>query len=361
MRIRDLIPEREALITADYYSRKNLSVLSGPVLQGKLAYDVRRLADEINWDYAVIERLDRDQLSTTLIPFNLGKALLDNDASNNLPLAPGDVVTVFSKSDVAAPAGRRPVVVSLEGEFRSAGVYQAQPGETLRQLVVRIGGLTPDAYVFGAEFTRESTRRDQEERLRQTVDQLEQDVQRAAVVRAQNVSSAEDANALKQQTEAQRLVVNRLRTLKPTGRIVLEVPENGTTAHLPDMPLEDGDRLFVPKTPAMVNVFGTVFNESAFMFSPDRDVHDYLALAGGPRKQADKKSIYLLRANGTVVSSRQNGMLGGSISNRRVAPGDTIVVPEDFERTTWMKDLKDWTQVFYQFGLGAAAIKVLQE
>ncbi len=361
MRIRDLIPEREALVTADYYARKNLSVLSGPVVQGKLAYDVRRLADEINWDYAVIERLDRNELSTTLIPFNLGKALLDNDASNNLPLLPGDVVTVFSKSDVAAPAGRRAVVVSLEGEFTSAGVYQAQPGETLRQLVVRVGGLTPDAYVFGAEFTRESTRRDQEERLRQTVDQLEQDVQRAAAVRAQSVTSAEEAAALKQQAEAQRLVVNRLRTLKPSGRIVLELPESATTAHLPDVPLEDGDRLVVPKLPAMVNVFGTVFNESAFMFVPDRDVHDYLALAGGPRKQADHRSIYLLRANGTVVSTRQAGMLAGSISNRRVAPGDTIVVPEDFERTSWMKDLKDWTQIFYQFGLGAAALKVIRE
>jgi len=90
-------------------------------------------------------------------------------------------------------------------------------------------------------------------------------------------------------------------------------------------------------------------------------VHDYLSLAGGPRKQADQRSIYLLRANGSVVSSRQSGMLAGSISNRRVSPGDTIVVPEDFERTTWMKDLKDWTQIFYQFGLGAAALKVIRE
>ena len=42
-------------------------------------------------------------------------------------------------------------------------------------------------------------------------------------------------------------------------------------------------------------------------------------------------------------------------------PGDAIVVPEDFERTTWMRDLKDWTQIFYQFGLGAAAVKVIRQ
>src|SRR6267378_4681372 len=137
MRIRDLIPEPDALITADYYTRKNLSVLSGPVLQGRLAYDVRRLADEINWDYAVIERLERNGLTTKLIPFNLGKVVLEDDDANNLALLPGDIVTVFSKSDIGAPAARRPIVVSLEGEFNSAGVYQAKPKETLRQLIAR--------------------------------------------------------------------------------------------------------------------------------------------------------------------------------------------------------------------------------
>jgi protein involved in polysaccharide export with SLBB domain len=127
------------------------------------------------------------------------------------------------------------------------------------------------------------------------------------------------------------------------------------------MQLEDGDRLIIPKQPSVVNVFGTVFNESAFVYSPDKQVNDYLDLAGGPRKQADARSIYLLRANGSVVSTRQSGILNRAVSGRAVMPGDTIVVPEDFERTTWTKDLKDWTQIFYQFGLGAAALKVIKD
>src|SRR5688572_28475804 len=150
MRIRDLIPEKDALITPEYYKRQNLAVRTdivstqpqALVTQGQLASNVRRLADEINWDYAVIERQKKDDLTTELIPFNLGKVVLENDAAANLALMPGDIVTVFSKNDVAAPAGRRPVVVSLEGEFNFAGVYQAQPKETLRQLVMRTGGLT---------------------------------------------------------------------------------------------------------------------------------------------------------------------------------------------------------------------------
>jgi len=361
MRISDLIPDKEALITPDYYKRQNLAVRTDIVTQEQLTTNVRRLADEINWDYAVIERQRPADLTTELIPFNLGKVVLENDPVSNLPLMAGDIVTVFSKTDVAAPAARRPVVVSLEGEFNFAGVYQARPKETLRQLVVRVGGLTESAYVFGAQFMRESTRREQEERLKQALDRLEQDQQRATVTRAQSVVAAEDAATLKQQAEAQQALLTRLRTLRPTGRIVLELPENPTLAHLPDVELEDGDRLIIPQLPSQVSVFGTVFNESSFLYAPDKSVSDYLALAGGPRKEADKSSIYVLRADGSVVSRRQSGFLSASFSGARLMPGDAIVVPENFERTTWVKDLKDWSQIFFQFGLGVAALEVLRD
>lgn len=70
--------------------------------------------------------------------------------------------------------------------------------------------------------------------------------------------------------------------------------------------------------------------------------------------------MYVIRADGSVVSAQQGGFLTSSLAGTRVLPGDTIVVPEDFERTTLTKDLKDWTQILYQFGLGAAAIHVLR-
>ena len=132
-------------------------------------------------------------------------------------------------------------------------------------------------------------------------------------------------------------------------------------ADLPDIALEDGDRLHIPARPSMVSVFGTVFNESAFLHEPDKNVADYLALAGGPRKEADKRSIYVLRANGSVASARQTGFLSPSVGNLRSMPGDAIVVPEDFTHTSWTRDLKDWTQIFFQFGLGVAALQVLRE
>jgi protein involved in polysaccharide export with SLBB domain len=149
--------------------------------------------------------------------------------------------------------------------------------------------------------------------------------------------------------------------VRPTGRIVLELPADATLAHLPDIKLEDGDRLYVPARPSMVSVFGTVFNESAFLYSPDKTVSDYIAQSGGLRKEADRDSIYVLRADGTVASRRQGGFLVGSLERQPLMPGDAIVVPEDFQRTTWTKDLKDWTQILYQFGLGAAALKVIRD
>ena len=361
MRIRDLIPDKEALITPDYYRRQNLAVRTEVAAQGQLSVNVRRLADEINWDYAVIERQRQTDLSSELIPFNLGKVVLENDPGANLELRPGDIVTVFSKTDIAAPAARRPVIVSLEGEFNFAGVYQAKPKETLRQLVMRVGGLTERAYVFGAQFMRESTRREQEEHLRVALDRLEQDLQRAAVTRAQSALTAEDTAAVKQEVEAQRALVARLRTLRPTGRMVLELPDSAQMDSIPDVELEDGDRLVIPQVPSQVSVFGTVFNESSFLYTPDKRVNDYLTLAGGPRKEADKGSVYLLRADGSVVSRRQSGFFSTSFSSARVMPGDAIVVPENFERTTWMKDLKDWAQIFFQFGLGVAALEVLRD
>ena len=359
MRVRDLVPDKEALVTPEYYRRQNLATRDDAVSQGQLIAEFRRLADEINWDYAVIERMNGADLSTALIPFNLAKAVNDGDPAHNLPLQPGDVVTVFSKADVGAPVERRPVVVRLEGEFENAGVYQARQGESLRRLVVRAGGLTPMAYLFGAEFTRESTRRDQEERLKQAVDQLEQEMSRAASVRAQSAGSLGDAEALRQELEAQRALIARLRLARPTGRIVLELPADAAAADLPDIPLEDGDRLRVPQRPSMVSVFGSVFGESSFLYRPEKTISDYLAQAGGLRREADRDSIFVLRADGSVVSRGQSGFLLSSLERMTPMPGDAIVVPEDFQRTTWTKDLRDWTQIFYQFGLGAAALKVI--
>src|SRR5439155_1233508 len=149
--------------------------------------------------------------------------------------------------------------VRLEGEFKTAGVYQVQPGETLRQLLARVGGLTQQAYLYGAEFTRESTRKTQQDRLDRFVEQLERDVESNASLQAQNVSSAEEAAGLPQKIESQRRLVEKFKKIRATGRLVLGVSPAATEiSALPDLVLEDGDRFIVPYRPAVVNVIGTM-------------------------------------------------------------------------------------------------------
>src|SRR3989449_1948963 len=316
---------------------------------------------EVNWDYAVIERLNRNDLTTSLIPFNLGKAVIDGDPEQNLLLQPGDIVTVFSKQDIKVPISRQTQYIRLEGEFKGAGVYQILPGETLRQLVARVGGFTPNAYLYGAQYTRESTRTQQERTLDEALNRLERDIQRFNTLRSQNVTSPEDAASLKQQAENQQALLGRLRQTKPIGRIVLELPEAAQIANLPDLPLEDGDRFLVPSQPSMVSVFGSVYTESSFIYRPEKRVADYLSQAGGPTKSADEGSIYVLRADGSVKSKQQSGFFTASLERSRLMPGDSIVVPEELDRTTITRALKDISQIFYQFGLGAAAVKVIRQ
>ena len=377
MRISDLIPEKDALIVADYYTRRNLATRVTPRTEEQLREDIKRLGSdiglknddkllteirragaEINWDYALIERLDPNDFSATLLPFDLGKAVLDRDPSQNLLLKPGDVVTVFSKGDFGVPVARRTNIVVLEDEFKRPGIYRAEPGETLRQLVLRTGGVTPNAYLFGAVLTRESTRVAQQKSLDEAISRLELDAQRSLALTAQ--TGLTDPDAVKQQAASQQAVLARLRQLKASGRIILKQSTDSTLADIPDLALENGDRLQIPSRPSTVSVYGAVYNEGSFVYRPDQRANDYLAQAGGVTQFANSGATYILRADGSVVSKGQSGWISGSFESSKLMPGDAIVVPEDFDRTTWTKTLKDWGQILYQFGLGAAAIKVIR-
>jgi polysaccharide biosynthesis/export protein len=274
-------------------------------------------------------------------------------------LKPGDVVTIFSKGDFGVPLARRTNLIVLEDEFKHPGIYRAEPGETLRQLVVRTGGVTPDAYFFGAVLTRESTRISQQKSLDEAINRLEIDAQRSLALKAQSGLST-DTESLAQQATAQQAVLARLRLLKATGRIILKQSGDAQLQDIPDLPLENGDRLQIPSRPSIVSVFGAVYNEGSFIYKADQRVSYYLGQSGGPTRVADTGAVYVLRADGSVISKRQSGWLMGSFDGERLMPGDTVVVPEDFDRTTWMKALKDWSQILYQFGLGAAALKVIK-
>lgn len=322
-----------------------------------------RPAPETDWNYAVIERLDPATMATSLLPFDLGKLVLGHDASQDLELWPGDIVTVFSQEDIPQPVDRQTKYVRLEGEFAHAGVYSVLPGETLRSLVARAGGLTDKAYLYGAEFTRKSTQAVEEQRLKEYADRLEHQLARSSIAMGNAASGASQQSVQQDQVASvNRELIERLRQLQPTGRIVLDLnPRSAGENDLPETPLEDGDRLLVPPAPATVQVVGAVFNQNAFLYDKGARVGAYLHLAGGPNRDADRGQIFVLRADGSVIGrGHGQSIFTSGFQNTRLYPGDTIVVPEKNVGPGAMREFLSWTQLFSQVALGAAAIDVIR-
>ena len=312
---------------------------------------------EIDWSYAVIERMNPQTLTTSLVPFNPGQLVLDHDPSQDLALQAGDVVTIFSQADIKVPQAQRTKFVRLEGEFKQAGIYSVLPGETLPQLVARAGGFTPDAYLFGSNFTRESTRILQQLRLNDYLTNLELEIDRSTIAASASVGNVDPAA-----TAASRSLVARFRTIRATGRVVLDISQNASGIDsLPNIPLEDGDRFVIPSKPSTVNVVGAVYDQNSFLFRSTQEVRSYLRLAGGPTKSADGKDSFVIRADGSVVSrNSKNGVFGNTFASLRLNAGDTVVVPEKVPRPSGLRNFISYTQIFSQLALGAAAIAVLQ-
>jgi protein involved in polysaccharide export with SLBB domain len=125
--------------------------------------------------------------------------------------------------------------------------------------------------------------------------------------------------------------------------------------------MEDGDRFVVPPVPATVNVVGAVYDQNSFLYARGGRAGIYLRLAGGPNRDADRKHEFIIRANGDVVSRyMEKGLRGNEFNNLRINPGDTIVVPEKTFKPSALRGVIDWSQMFSQFALGAAALSVLK-
>lgn len=345
---------------SDHVSAANASV-SGSTGQFLPRNDVKQVEPDIDWSYAVIERQSKGNLTTSLLSFNLGRVVLQADASQNLELEPGDVVTIFSTADIHVPQSQQTKFVRLEGEFASAGVYSVLPGETLRQLVRRAGGITPEAYLFGSEFTRESTRRVQQERLREYVDQIELQANTNAANGQNAAISAQDSAAASAAQIQNQSIVSRLRQVQATGRIVLDLPpDTHDVAQLPDMPLENGDRFIVPRVPLTVSVDGAVYNQNSFLYNPQRRVGGYIRLAGGANRDSDKNRSYVIRADGSVLSKQYSSALrGSSFDSIHLYPGDTVVVPLNLTKGQGLRTIVDVAQIVGQFGIAIAAANLV--
>ena len=298
---------------------------------------------------------------TELININISKALND-DPGHNIPLEINDYLFVRT-----VPEWNLYQTASISGEVKYPGNYTIQNGELLSSLIERSGGYTDGAYLRGTVFTRERVKVIQQQSLVQMADRLERELFAESSVAISTAISSEEIAAKKAEITSKKEFIGALKKIKATGRMTIRL------AHLRvlkgsefDIELEEGDRLHIPKKNSVVNVLGAVMSRGSFVYTNKLDYKDFINLAGGFTKYADKKSVYVLKVDGTAMHLSR-GLLSWSDSKNRwdvagfeeiqaIEPGDSIVVPEKFERIAWLRQIKDLTQILYQIAVSAAVI-----
>jgi protein involved in polysaccharide export with SLBB domain len=323
---------------------------------------VKLSVPEIDWSYAVIERMDPATLKTTLIPFDLGKLVLQHDSSQDMDLQAGDLVSVFSQADIHVPIAEQTTLVRLEGEFVHAGTYSVRPGETLRSVVERAGGLTPNAYLFGSVFTRDSARVLQQRRMDEAIHSMMLQMQRGNLALAASpLSNGQDLAGMAAAQASEQALIAQLQQIRASGRIVFSFrADSQGTDVIPDVPLENGDIFLIPSVPSTVNAVGAIFNQNSFLYRPDARLESYLKLAGGPNPEADRRHMFLIRANGAVISRDSvKGAWGDEFYRLKLFPGDTIIVPDKSVKPSALRGFLGLSQVFSQLMFGIAAANVV--
>jgi protein involved in polysaccharide export with SLBB domain len=257
----------------------------------------------------------------------------------------GDVIRVLSNAGIARPIQQQSVLVTISGEVARPGRYYFQPGTRLADVVAQAGGLTAEAFPYASVITRESVKRQQ----RQSFDNAVQDME--FLLTAQPITSANRAQLVQPQNLALvRSIVDQLRQREPTGRLVFDVPV--TAASLPsDLIVENNDTIYVPPRPVTVGVFGAVPTPASFAYRSGKTIREYLTSAGGVQKLGDKGEIFVVRANGTVLSK-------GALKAKAL-PGDLVFVPIDANRGEFWARMRDITGSLFGGVIAAASVDAL--
>ncbi|WP_346209169.1 SLBB domain-containing protein [Aeromonas salmonicida] len=245
------------------------------------------------------------------------------------------------------PQWREEATVQVFGEVKYPGTYTVRRGESLQDLIQRVGGITPYANPNGAVFAREALRKQEAERIALLRDELKQEIATMTLRRQSSI-----ANYTSSPAEAMT-VVNQLENSKAVGRMTIDMPAILSGDKQADVMLQDGDKLYVPALQNVVSIQGMVQFPSSHVYDGNLSVNDYLSRAGGTKKQADTDRIYVIKANGSVMLPGDS-WFGG---RKSLEPGDTIVVPVDSDYLDNLSIMTSATQVLYQLGVAWSAIK----
>jgi polysaccharide biosynthesis/export protein len=360
MRVSDLIPSAQALVRPAALAQRNERTTLSGFGDAQRDIDIARDYPEVNWDFATIERLNPITHAVSVLSFNLGQVLFHKSEADNLVLQAGDNVIVYARQDFEQPESKKLRLVRIEGEVLRPGLYPTAVGETLQSLIKRAGGTSEQAYYFGTRFSRISAKKIEEQRLKQAADRIEQDYLRRLARRSQNLTTQEDALNSNAEYEAVRGLIAKLRDYHAEGRVTLDLKgQNARLEDLPALALEDGDSIVIPSKPSTVTLSGAVVQAGSILWRSGSNLAHYIEKAGGARAHADEDGMVVLRADGSVRAAKTGSWGGMSSTSADISPGDTIFVPEDTERVSKTRTLRDWTSILYQFGIGATALKVL--
>lgn len=261
------------------------------------------------------------------------------------PLTPGDTLRVKQ-----IPLWNDKESIVLLGEVLHPGTYPILPGESIVDVLSRAGGLTPHAYPEGAIFSREELRKLEEERLAALKNEIEADLAAEAlndgILNKSKVDSA----------QAEQIIAN-MDAIKPMGRMVIDLPQILANPKLYDFKLENGDVLTIPRFKPSVTVVGEVQYPTSHFFDKKLNPFDYIDRSGGTKENADKKRIYIVKANGSVYLPANSGWFKSKDHN--IQPGDTIIVPMDTDRVDPLTLWSSVTTIMYQAALGITALTKL--
>jgi protein involved in polysaccharide export with SLBB domain len=282
-----------------------------------------------------------EKIKTEKIDFSVSSAMI-NDPNSNLLLYKGDVISIRNKM-----GWEKRRTVTLDGQVNYPGDYVLFENENLGDLINRAGGFKEDAYVAAALFKRKSVKELEIQRKEEYSKNLESDIMKLSVEKAAKEQG--DVNSILAQ---KMMLKDEIDSTKSTGRVVIDLTDLNKYS---DFQLEDGDYLSIPRKLNTVSVIGEVFNPTTFKYETDHSTVEKLILsAGGFKGNADQKSVYIIKANGSIITRKDN-----NFSKYQLAPGDAVVVPQKIDYVNANKRFIETAGAVANFATGLMAVVAL--